>query len=84
MYAAVALIALALGYKVYVDACREKEGLKLLGQAIGILVMLGAILSIACGAAKCAYMAKKSFYQKNCCAMTARAVCPVSAGMSGQ
>ena len=53
MYAVLGLIALALGYKVFVDAGKEKEGVKLLGQVIGIFVMIAAVLSILCGTMKC-------------------------------
>lgn len=42
--AGISLIALALGYKVYVDAGKEKEGAKILGQAIGVFVMIAAVL----------------------------------------
>lgn len=42
--AGISLIALALGYKVYVDAGKEKEGVKILGQAIGVFVMIAAVL----------------------------------------
>ena len=45
----VSLIALALGYKVFVDASRGKEGVRLLGQVIGIFVMLVALLATICG-----------------------------------
>ena len=47
-----ALIALGLGYVVLLQANKEKEGLKLLGQAIGILIMVGAIVT-SLYAAKC-------------------------------
>ncbi len=56
MFSGLGLIALALGYKVYVDASKEKDGVKFLGQAIGILVMIGAVLVILCGAMKCLSM----------------------------
>ena len=42
------LIALALGYKVFIDASKEKNGVKLLGQVIGIAVMIFAILFAGC------------------------------------
>ena len=45
---AICLIALALGYKVFTDACKEKEGLKILGQIIGIFVMIASVLCAAC------------------------------------
>ena len=38
MSIALSLIALVLGYKVFLDASKEKEGLKLLGQSIGIFL----------------------------------------------
>ena len=54
MSCAVALIALSLGYLVYVHASKEKEGVKLLGQVIGIVVMIGAVMtSVMHGYNKC-------------------------------
>ena len=53
MSCAMALIALGVGYLVFLNANKEKEGLKLLGQAIGILIMIGAVLSSVCHASKC-------------------------------
>ena len=53
MSCAFSLIALGVGYLVYLHASKEKEGVKLLGQAIGIVVMIGAVLSLFCGAARC-------------------------------
>ena len=53
MHAVLGLIALTLGYKVLVDAGKEKEGVKLLGQVVGIFVMIAAVLSILCGTMKC-------------------------------
>ena len=47
------LIALVLGYKLFVEAHKEKEGLKILGQVIGIFVMIAAFLAVLCGTMKC-------------------------------
>ncbi len=80
MYAAVALIALALGYKVFADAHKEKEGLKLLGQIIGVVVMLAAVLCMLCGAVKCMYKSQCSIMSKSSCPLvspTAKAGCPI-------
>ena len=52
---AVGLVALGVGYLVFLQASKEKEGLRLLGQVIGIVVMIGAVLSGIC-AAKCKMM----------------------------
>lgn len=49
MKIAIALIALALGYKVFTEAAKEKEGLKLLGQVIGVFVMILSLLLTLCG-----------------------------------
>ena len=49
MKIAIALIALALGYKVFSEASKEKEGLKLLGQTVGIFVMILSLLLTLCG-----------------------------------
>ena len=81
MHIAVSLVALGLGYLVYVGACKEKEGLKLLGQAIGIFVMIAALVTVACGAAKCAYMKGKAY--GGGCPMAAKSMCSVDRGMPG-
>ncbi len=49
MFASLSLIALVLGYKVFVDASKEKEGLKILGQGIGVLVMVGSVALLLLG-----------------------------------
>ncbi|MBI4352744.1 MAG: hypothetical protein HY593_02340 [Candidatus Omnitrophica bacterium] len=54
MVGVLGLIALALGYFVFVAGSKEKEGLKLLGQVIGIMVMIGALLAVSCSMVKCA------------------------------
>ena len=83
MHSAIALIALALGYKVFADAHKEKEGLKLLGQIIGIVVMLAAVLCILCGAAKCMYKSQCSLMSKTGCPLiAAKTACPMG-DMSG-
>ena len=41
----VALVAVGLGYVVLLQANKEKGTLKTLGQAIALLIMLGAMLS---------------------------------------
>ena len=48
-----ALVALVLGYRAFLDASKEKEGVKLLGQVIGIFVMIVALLAFVCGVMKC-------------------------------
>ena len=53
MSCAMGLIALGVGYLVLLSANKEKEGLKLLGQVIGILIMIAAVLSSLCAATKC-------------------------------
>lgn len=65
MMATTALIALCLGYLTYVTASKEKEGVKLIGQAIGIAVMILAVLAMACGA---------------CRAYKSKAYCPTGSG----
>ena len=50
MSCAVSLVALSLGYLVYLHASKEKEGVKLLGQVIGLVVMIGAVMSMFCAA----------------------------------
>ena len=53
MSCAMGLIALGVGYLVLLSANKEKEGVKLLGQVIGILIMIAAVLSSLCMASKC-------------------------------
>ena len=69
MHGAISLVALALGYKVFTDAYKEKEGLKLLGQMIGVVVMIAAVLSILCGAAKCMGKSDCPMMRKSECSM---------------
>ena len=75
MHVAISLVALALGYKVFADAHKEKEGLKLLGQVIGIVVMLAALLSVVCGATKC--------MGHSGCPVMAKSACPMHPSMDG-
>jgi len=42
------LIALCLGYLVFYQGSQAKEGLKLLGQTIGVIVMVISLLSSMC------------------------------------
>jgi hypothetical protein len=42
------LVALGVGYIVYTTAAKEKEGVKFLGQGIGILIMIASVLCILC------------------------------------
>ena len=53
MSCAVGLIALGVGYLVFLHASKEKEGVKLLGQVIGIFVMFAAVLCLVGSTAKC-------------------------------
>src|SRR3989338_8527625 len=83
MYIGIALVALALGYKALVDASKEKEGLKILGQAIGIFVILASMVGFVCGVTKC--------IKKGCdlrgkagCPISAKANCPTSTAPPGQ
>ena len=48
MSCVIGLVALAAGYLVFSQASKEKEGLRLLGQVIGIVVMIGALMSGFC------------------------------------
>ncbi len=71
MSCAMGLVALGVGYLVLLQANKEKEGLRILGQAIGILIMIGAVISSLC-AAKC----KSS---KECSLSGKAPMCPLSA-----
>ena len=70
------LFLLSVGYMVFSGASKEKDGLRILGQVIGIVVMLAALAGAAFGVMKCA---------KGMCPMTGKAMmpnCPMS-GASG-
>lgn len=69
---AVGLIALGVGYLVFLNASKEKEGLKLLGQIIGIVIMVVSLLGGLC-AAKC------KMFGGSCPMIGGKAMCPVSA-----
>lgn len=72
MSGAVSLVALGVGYLVYITACKEKEGVKILGQVIGIFVMIAAILCLICSSMKCmdkGYGCHKGGYGKSHCSM---------------
>ncbi|MBI3315956.1 MAG: hypothetical protein HYZ87_03160 [Candidatus Omnitrophica bacterium] len=83
MFAAVALIALALGYKVFTDAYREKDGLKILGQIVGVFVMVAALFGFICGISRCATKGQYAKMGKANCAMMAKANCPMQNAPSG-
>ena len=75
MHCAVALIALGVGYLVFLHASKEKEGVKLLGQAIGILVMIASVLCLLCSASKC--------MKRDGCPFSGKApMCPMSSKMA--
>ena len=75
MSCAMGLIALGVGYLVLLSANKEKEGIRLLGQAIGILIMIGAVASSICGASKCSHHG----YGKGDCDMMSKGapMCPI-------
>ncbi len=76
MSCAMALVALGVGYLVLLNANKEKEGIKLLGQVIAILIMIGAVASSICAASKCGH----GGYGKGECAMMSKGapMCPIS------
>jgi hypothetical protein len=78
MQAILSLIALGWGYRVLLDAYREKEGLKILGQVIGIFVMIAALLGLSAGL--CPKM--RGMGMGDCAMMkSAKAFCPVTGKM---
>jgi len=79
MSISIALIALALGYKVFIDASKEKEGLRLLGQAIGVLVLIGSLLMFIAGLVKCAKYGCASPYDGKYSSL-----CAMHGNMAGQ
>lgn len=48
MSVSLCLMALGLGYVVLVVASKEKEGLKILGQTVGVIILLVSLLSAIC------------------------------------
>lgn len=48
MSVALCLMALSLGYLAFYQASHAKEGLKILGQTIGVIVMIISALTAAC------------------------------------
>lgn len=79
MCVAISLIALALGYKAFAAAHKEKEGLKLLGKTVGLVVMITAAYSIAFGVTKCMNRSQCDMMSKSNCAMMAKKTCPMMA-----
>ena len=82
MSIAVSLIALVLGYKIYVDASKEKEGLKFLGQSIGIFVMILAFAGTLCGISHKVCDMKSGYsspMMQKSCPMMAKKTCSMSA-----
>jgi hypothetical protein len=72
MSCAMSLIALGVGYLVLLQANKEKEGLRILGQALGILIMIAAVLSSLCAVSKCGMKGGYRGFEK-------APMCPVSA-----
>ena len=67
------LVALGVGYLVYVTASKEKEGAKLLGQVIGIFVMIAAVLSVVCASMHGMHKDRCSMMEKGSCPFAAHA-----------
>lgn len=85
MHIGLTLVALALGYKVLVDASKEKEGLKILGQAIGIFVILASIAGFACGVSRCIGKSGGKYgMNKDSCSMMGKADCPMAGEASSK
>ena len=78
---AMALVALGVGYLTFAAASKEKEGLKLLGQAIGIFVMIAAFLLVLCSAAKCAGKYSYGKGSGNCQLSQKAPLCPMGSKM---
>lgn len=65
------LIALAVGYKVFADASREKQGaVRLLGLIVGTVILVISTLGIVCSAKRC--------MMANC--KTGGMMCPMKSG----
>ena len=70
MHIGITLVSLSLGYLTYVQATKEKEGLRILGQVVGIFVILASIAGFICGVTKCV--------KKGMCSMPMKMNCPIS------
>ena len=75
MMLAPSLVALGVGYLVYITASKEKEGVKLLGQVIGIFVMIASVLAVACSAMHCRH-------KEHQCSMGDKKECPMMSAKS--
>ena len=77
---ALSLIVLGFGYRVFVDAGKEKKGLKLLGKIIGVVMMIASLMGLACSTFKYSKcwngIGGSSFY----CPMKSKPVCPMTGG----
>ena len=65
------LAALCLGYLVFIQGSREKEGVRFLGRVIGTVVMIAAVFSFACSIMKCA--------SREGCPIAKKWMCPMKA-----
>ena len=68
----IALIALGLGYLVFLQASKERKSLKSLGQIVGAVIMICAFASMLCSAAKCRKMAGCPFSKAPMCSFQAK------------
>ena len=71
MQIGITLVSMSLGYLAYVQATKEKDGLRILGQAVGIFVILASIAGFVCGASRC-------MMKKGMCSMPMKMNCPIS------
>ena len=69
MHITMSLAALCLGYLVFIQGSREKEGIRALGRMIGIVVMLLATACFAASAMRCSL--------KGGCPMSKKWMCPM-------
>jgi hypothetical protein len=82
MSVAAGLIAMGVGYLVFSAASKEKEGLKILGQIIGIFVMAVSVLTILCSSMHCLSKSQCPLMGKHECSMM-KNECPMMSKSSG-
>ena len=82
MGCAVNLIALGVGYMVFLSATKEKGGIRDFGRIVGIVIIIASIASGICGAMRCKYLKNACGMKSGMCPVMAKQKCPIG-GMSG-
>ena len=81
------LIALAMGYRVYADAMKEKGSLRSLGQWVGAIIMATSLVTSAFliyTYSRCGGFGKNGMYPFKHCPFSSRMVPPVASAPVNQ